>query len=100
MNSWSIPTPLCASHRWQDQQQRRIGITGGIASGKSSIGSYLLSRGLPVLDADLYAHEALMPGSHLTEAVVQRFGSRVEQQLKSGEEAIGCLLYTSDAADE
>ena len=78
-----------ASHRWQDQQQRRIGITGGIASGKSSIGSYLLSRGLPVLDADLYAHEALMPGSHLTEAVVQRFGSRVEQQVKSGEEAIG-----------
>jgi hypothetical protein len=48
--------------RWSGQQ-RRIGLTGGIASGKSSVGQLLAAQGLPVLDADLYAREALAPGS-------------------------------------
>ena len=39
--------------------QRRIGLTGGIASGKSSVGRLLEARGWPVLDADHYARDAL-----------------------------------------
>ena len=39
--------------------QRRIGLTGGIASGKSSVGRLLEARGWPVLDADQYARDAL-----------------------------------------
>jgi len=57
--------------------QRRIGLTGGIASGKSTVGRLLAERGLPVLDADVYAREALAPGSAGAEAVLERYGERV-----------------------
>ena len=64
--------------RWKEQQ-RRIGLTGGIASGKSSVGEYLATIGLPVLDADIYSRRALAQGTKATEAVLQRYGSRVIQ---------------------
>ena len=57
--------------------QRRIGLTGGIASGKSSVAALLKKRGCPVLDADLYAREALTPGTPASKAVVSRYGKRV-----------------------
>ena len=57
--------------------QRRIGLTGGIASGKSSVAALLKKRGCPVLDADLYAREALTPGTSASNAVVSRYGNRV-----------------------
>jgi dephospho-CoA kinase len=57
--------------------QRRIGLTGGIASGKSTVGRLLAARGLPVLDADVYAREALAPGSAGAEAVLERYRERV-----------------------
>ncbi|MCP9803107.1 dephospho-CoA kinase [Cyanobium sp. T1G-Tous] len=56
---------------------RRIGLTGGIASGKSSVGRLLAARGLPLLDADLYAREALAPGSPGAQAVLERYGAGV-----------------------
>lgn len=60
--------------RWSGPQ-RRIGLTGGIASGKSSVGRLLAARGLPVLDADVYAREALAPGSPGAQAVLARYGT-------------------------
>ena len=58
--------------------QRRIGLTGGIATGKSSAARLLEQHhGLPVLDADLYARQALEPGQPATEAVLERFGPGV-----------------------
>jgi len=62
--------------RWPGPQ-RRIGLTGGIASGKSSVAALLAARGLPVLDADGFAREALAPGSPATLAVLQHFGEPV-----------------------
>ncbi len=62
--------------RWQGQQ-RRIGLTGGIATGKSTVGRLLEAEGLPVLDADQYAREALAPGSPGAAAVLERFGDAV-----------------------
>ena len=64
------------SPRWSGPQ-RRIGLTGGIASGKSSVGKLLAERGLPVLDADAYAREALAPGSEGATAVLTRYGDAV-----------------------
>ncbi|AII48216.1 dephospho-CoA kinase [Synechococcus sp. KORDI-52] len=58
--------------------QRRIGLTGGIASGKSSVGRWLAQQGLPVLDADQFAREALGPGRQATNTVLQRYGSTVQ----------------------
>jgi len=62
--------------RWAGLQ-RRIGLTGGIASGKSTVGRLLAARGLPLLDADAYAREALAPGSAATATVLARYGERV-----------------------
>ena len=56
---------------------RRIGLTGGIASGKSSVGRLLAARGLPLLDADVYAREALAPGSPGAGAVLERYGDGI-----------------------
>lgn len=58
-------------------RQRRIGLTGGIASGKSSVGRWLAQQQLPVLDADQYAHDALATGESAWRAVVDRYGSAV-----------------------
>ena len=57
--------------------QRRIGLTGGIACGKSSVAALLKKRGCPVLDADVFAREALTPGTSASNAVVARYGKRV-----------------------
>ncbi|CAE22310.1 putative dephospho-CoA kinase [Prochlorococcus marinus str. MIT 9313] len=65
--------------RWHGPQ-RRIGVTGGIASGKSSVGLYLSEQhALPLLDADIYARDALVAGSAATMAVLQRYGNAVAE---------------------
>jgi dephospho-CoA kinase len=70
--------PERSPHRRWCGCQRRIGLTGGIASGKSTVGRLLADRhGLPVLDADLYAREALAPGSVASRAVLERYGPTV-----------------------
>ena len=61
-----------ASTRWSGSQ-RRIGLTGGIASGKSTVARWLEQQGLPVLDADVYAREALAPGTPGAAAVLERY---------------------------
>ena len=73
------PCALSGVHRWLGLQ-RRIGLTGGIASGKSSVGRYLEQQGITVLDADFYAREALAPGTAATRAVLQRYGAKVERE--------------------
>jgi dephospho-CoA kinase len=64
--------------RFQGSEQRRIGLTGGIATGKSTVGQLLAGRfGLPVLDADLFARGALAPGSPAARAVLALYGEPV-----------------------
>jgi len=56
--------------------QRIIGLTGGIATGKSTVAQYLATQhGLPVLDADVYARQAVAPGSAILAAIAQRYGA-------------------------
>ena len=63
--------------RWEGKQ-RRIGITGGIASGKTIIGDFLFqAKQWPILDADLYAHEALSAESEIIKKVWLRYGSKI-----------------------
>ena len=54
-----------------------IGLTGGIASGKSSIAKMLRIKGIPVVDADELAREAVAPGSSGLIAIVDAFGPDV-----------------------
>ena len=51
-----------------------IGITGGIASGKSTVSRYLLRAGYPVIDSDQLAREVVAPGTAGYEQVVAVFG--------------------------
>ena len=65
--------------RWEGKQ-RRIGITGGIASGKTLIGDYLFqAKKWPILDADIYAHEALKPENQISEQILLRYGNQIIQ---------------------
>ncbi len=57
---------------------RVIGLTGGVAMGKTTVSDYLANvYHLPVLDADLYARDAVEPGSKLLPELVERYGSGV-----------------------
>jgi len=75
--------------------QRRIGLTGGIASGKSSVGRWLAQQGLPVLDADQYARDVLKPGSSATSLVLERYGRRVRDAEGKGIDrgALGHIVF-------
>ena len=53
---------------------RVIGLTGGIASGKTSVASYFQERGVEVIDADQLARQAVEPGSAGLQRVVAAFG--------------------------
>jgi len=55
----------------------RIGLTGGIGSGKSTVSALLAERGARVVDADVLAREAVAPGSPGLAAVVDAFGEGV-----------------------
>ncbi|MDX2216880.1 MAG: dephospho-CoA kinase [Oculatellaceae cyanobacterium bins.114] len=58
--------------------QRTIGITGGLGMGKTTISNYLsTTHHLPVLDADLYAREAVQPDSAVYQEIIERYGSSV-----------------------
>lgn len=54
-----------------------IGLTGGIATGKSSVSAYLASKGALLIDADVIAREVMMPGHPVLAAAVQRFGQAI-----------------------
>jgi dephospho-CoA kinase len=55
----------------------RVGLSGGIGSGKSTVARALARRGAIVIDADAIAREVVEPGQPGLAAVVERFGSEV-----------------------
>lgn len=59
--------------------KRIIGLTGGIGTGKTTISNYLAQHHqLPVLDADIYAREAVQPGSPILSEIFERYGVAVK----------------------
>ena len=54
-----------------------FGLTGGIASGKSTVAGRLRARGVPIVDADLLAREVVEPGTPGYRAIVDAFGESV-----------------------
>ncbi|HEY9836160.1 MAG TPA: dephospho-CoA kinase, partial [Vampirovibrionales bacterium] len=56
-----------------------IGLTGGIGTGKTTVANYLANHHqLPVLDADIYAREAVQAGSPILSEIFERFGVAVK----------------------
>lgn len=61
-----------------DRIVRAIGLTGGIATGKTAISNYLADTyKFPILDADIYAREAVHPGSPILNSIVERYGADI-----------------------
>jgi dephospho-CoA kinase len=54
-----------------------VGLTGGIGSGKSTVARFLGEHGAVIVDADVFARDAVRGGSDAFEAIVRRFGEEV-----------------------
>lgn len=52
-----------------------IGLTGGVATGKSTVAEMIREHGVPVVDADVIARELMAPGTPLLEQVLHAFGA-------------------------
>jgi dephospho-CoA kinase len=77
----------------------RVGLTGGIGSGKSTVGTLLAEHGAVVIDADRLAREVVAAGTPGLEAVVDAFGTAV--LTPAGEldrSAMGRLVFADPAA--
>ena len=55
----------------------RVGVTGGIGSGKSAVTERLEAQGIAVVDADVVAREIVEPGTEALDAIVEHFGEHV-----------------------
>lgn len=76
-----------------------IGLTGGIASGKSTISRWLREAGIPVVDADELAREVVAPGTPGLQSVVRHFGEGIltpEGCLDRA--ALGALVFDDEVA--
>jgi dephospho-CoA kinase len=63
--------------RARNKKLLRVGLTGGIASGKSMVAAELAARGAIIIDADVLAREVVEPGTPALAAIVDRFGAQV-----------------------
>ncbi|KIK93089.1 hypothetical protein PAXRUDRAFT_829333 [Paxillus rubicundulus Ve08.2h10] len=54
-----------------------VGLTGGIATGKSTVSALLASHGIPIIDTDLLARQAVEPGTRAHREIVKFFGKEV-----------------------
>ena len=61
-----------------NSQKRIIGLTGGIGTGKTTVSDYLTKTyQVPILDADIYAREAVSPNSPILQKILTRYGDNI-----------------------
>jgi dephospho-CoA kinase len=76
----------------------RVGLTGGIASGKSLVAAELARLGAVVIDADVLAREVVEPGTPGLAAVVERFGAEVLDGDRLDRGRLGAIVFADPAA--
>lgn len=77
---------------------KRLGITGGIASGKSAVAAMLRELGFRVIDADRLGHEVIEPGTRAYDEIVREFGAGVvgvDGRIDRGK--LGALVFADRA---
>lgn len=76
-----------------------IGLTGGIACGKSTVAAMLVRRGAILIDADQIAREVVLPGAPALGLVAERFGASVLNSDGSlNRKALGEIVFKEEAA--
>lgn len=76
-----------------------FGLTGGIASGKSSVAAVFAARGVPVVDADQLARDVVRPGSPALAELVDAFGpSIVTDTGELDRKALAALAFVDGAS--
>lgn len=89
-----IPLPT-----YNNPKPRIIGLTGGISTGKTTVSDYLATvHQLPVLDADIFARDAVKLGSPVLEAIVNRYGTGIlldDGNLNRGQ--LGNIIFNNPA---
>ena len=76
----------------------RLGLTGGIASGKSAVAAMLRELGFSVLDADSLAHKIVEPGQPAYGEVLREFGSAItDSQGRVDRAKLGALVFADRA---
>src|SRR5262245_12661170 len=79
----------------------RVGLTGGIASGKSTVGRLLAARGAQLLDADALVRDLMQPGKPVYHEVVNHFGREiVNQDGTINRKALANLVFPSGRVRE
>ena len=74
-----------------------IGLTGGIASGKSTVARMLLELGIPVIDADQIAREVVEIGEEAYLQIVEKFGEEILQDDKTIDRAkLGAIVFNDE----
>ena len=74
--------------------KRLIGLTGGIATGKTTVSDYLAQKyRLPILDADVYAKEAVDRDSPILQKIFDRYGDRVINNRSLDRSALGEIIF-------
>lgn len=74
----------------------RIGLTGGIASGKSTVSDILASLGIVIIDADKIAHELMAPQEELWQKVVAAFGEEIlKEDNKINRSKLGEIIFNN-----
>lgn len=76
-----------------------VGLTGNIGSGKSTVARLLEVRGVPVIDADVLARDAVAPGSPALATIIARFGASVRAADGSLDRAALRKIVFANAAD-
>ena len=73
--------------------QRRIGLTGGIASGKSTITNYIRKhKNIPILDADDFSRELIKPNTYGYKKILDYFGNQIIDNTHNSEKLINRKL--------
>lgn len=78
-----------------------IGLTGGIATGKSKVAGFLMKQGLPVVDADKVAREVVEPGEKAYSQIIDHFGTEVlEKDGSINRKELGRIIFSNQEKRE
>ncbi|MCA2978128.1 MAG: dephospho-CoA kinase [Myxococcaceae bacterium] len=76
---------------------RLVGLTGGIATGKSTVARRLAERGFPIVDADVVAREVVAPGQPALDDIARRFPGVVRADGTLDRKALGARIFADPA---